>query len=48
MPDVGIFNNIGYIPEERKELVKLVLELDETSASKAFGYVSALVENGKK
>lgn len=42
------FNNqVGYIPEDRKELVRLMLKLDEEDVSKLFGYASALIENKK-
>ena len=40
------FNNgIGYIPEEKKEVVKLILQLNETNTLKLFGYVSGLLAN---
>ena len=38
-------NNIGFIPEEKKEVVKLILQLNETNTLKLFGYVSGLLAN---
>ena len=38
------FNNgIGFIPEEKKEVVKLVLQLNDNNTLKAFGYLSGLL-----
>lgn len=36
-------NQIGYIPEEKKEIVKLVLQLNQQNTLKTFGYVSGLL-----
>ncbi len=36
-------NQIGFIPDDKKEVVKLVLQLNETNTLKAFGYVSGLL-----
>ena len=38
-------NNIGYIPDERKDLIKKIILLDEKSFEKTEGYVSALLDN---
>lgn len=38
------FNNqIGYIPEDKKEVVKLILQLNEVNTIKILGYVSGLL-----
>lgn len=37
-------NNVGYIPDERKDLVKKIILLDEKAFEKTEGYVSALIE----
>lgn len=38
------FNNgIGYVPEEKKEVVKLILQLNQINTIKALGYVSGLI-----
>lgn len=38
------FNNqIGYIPEDKKEVVKLILQLNELNTIKLFGYVNGLL-----
>ena len=36
-------NQIGYIPEEKKEVVKLILQLNQINTIKLFGYVSGLL-----
>lgn len=36
-------NQIGYIPEEKKEVVKILLQLNEQNTLKTFGYVSGLL-----
>ena len=36
-------NNIGYIPEEKKEVVKMILQLNQENTLKLFGYVSGLL-----
>lgn len=36
-------NQVGYIPEEKKELVKKILILDEKYIDKVDGYISALL-----
>lgn len=36
-------NQVGYIPDEKKDLVKLVLQLNETNTLKLFGYASGLL-----
>lgn len=36
-------NNIGYIPEDKKEVVKLILQLNQLNTIKLFGYVSGLI-----
>ena len=36
-------NQIGYIPEEKKEVVKLVLQLNDINTIKALGYISGLI-----
>ena len=36
-------NQIGYIPEDKKEVVKLILQLNQTNTLKLFGYVSGLL-----
>ena len=38
-------NNIGYIKNERKEVLKQIIELDDDSFKKLSGYVSALLDN---
>lgn len=38
-------NNVGYIPDDRKDLVKKIIKLDEKSFEKTEGYVSALLDN---
>ena len=38
-------NNIGYIPNERKDAVNILLELDEIKFAKLQGYLSALKED---
>ena len=38
-------NNVGYIPDERKDLVKKIIMLDEKSFEKTEGYVSALLDD---
>ena len=38
-------NNIGYIPEEKKEVVKMILQLNQENTLKLFGYVSGLLAN---
>ncbi len=39
------FNNqVGYIPEDRKELVKLILKLKDEDVNKILGYASALID----
>lgn len=38
-------NQIGYIPDERKELVRKIIKLDDKAFEKTDGYVSALLEN---
>lgn len=35
-------NQVGYIPDNRKELVKLMLSLSDNDATKLFGYAKAL------
>ena len=37
-------NNVGYIPDERKDLVRKIIKLDEKSFEKTEGYVSALLD----
>jgi len=36
-------NQVGYIPEEKRELVKKILMMDEKYIDKVDGYVSALL-----
>lgn len=36
-------NQIGYIPEEKKEVVKILLQLNEQNTLKTFGYVCGLL-----
>lgn len=36
-------NQIGYIPDEKKEVVKLILQLNQTNTIKVFGFVSGLL-----
>ena len=36
-------NQIGYIPEDKKEVVKLILQLNQVNTIKLFGYVSGLL-----
>ena len=36
-------NSIGYIPEEKKEIVKLIIQLNSINTIKALGYISGLV-----
>ena len=36
-------NNIGYIPEEKKEVVKMILQLNQENTLKLFGYISGLL-----
>ena len=36
-------NKIGYIPDEKKDVVKLILQLNEQNTLKTFGYVSGLL-----
>ena len=36
-------NQIGYIPNEKKEVVKLILQLNQTNTIKVFGFVSGLL-----
>lgn len=36
-------NQIGYIPEEKKEVVKILLQLNEINTIKLFGYASGLL-----
>ena len=36
-------NQIGYIPEEKKDVVKLILQLNEINTIKLFGYASGLL-----
>lgn len=36
-------NQIGYIPEEKKEVVKMILQLNQINTIKLFGYVSGLL-----
>lgn len=38
-------NQVGYIPEEKKEVVKIILLLNETNTLKLFGYASGLLAN---
>lgn len=37
-------NKIGYIPDDKKELVKTLLELNNEDCSKLQGYMSALLD----
>lgn len=36
-------NKIGYIPEEKKEVVKIILQLNEINTIKILGYASGLL-----
>lgn len=36
-------NQIEYIPDEKKEVVKLILQLNQTNTIKVFGFVSGLL-----
>ena len=36
-------NQIGYIPDSKKEVVQLVLQLNETNTAKAIGYIGGLL-----
>ena len=36
-------NQIGYIPDDKKEVVKLILQLNELNTIKLFGYVNGLL-----
>lgn len=36
-------NNIGYIPAEKKEVVKIILQLNEINTIKILGYASGLL-----
>lgn len=36
-------NNIGYIPEEKKEVVKIILQLNEINTIKTLGFASGLL-----
>ncbi len=36
-------NQIGYIPDGKKDVVKLILQLNEQNTLKTFGYVSGLL-----
>lgn len=38
-------NQIGYIPDDKKDLVNLALKLNETNTIMAIGYVSGLLAN---
>ena len=38
-------NQVGYIPEEKKEVVKIILLLNEANTLKLFGYASGLLAN---
>ena len=40
-------NNVGYIPEDRKDFVKQILELDDIDIEKAKAYVTALKDTRK-
>ena len=36
-------NSIGYIPEEKKEVVKIILQLNEINTIKTLGFASGLL-----
>ena len=36
-------NEIGYIPDSKKEVVQLVLQLNEINTAKAIGYIGGLL-----
>ena len=36
-------NQIGYIPDSKKEVVQLVLQLNEINTAKAIGYIGGLL-----
>lgn len=36
-------NQIGYIPDEKKEIVKLVLQLNELNTIKAISYIAGML-----
>lgn len=36
-------NQIGYIPEDKRELVKLVLQLNELNTMRAISYISGML-----
>lgn len=36
-------NNIGYIPEEKKEVIKIILQLNEINTIKILGFASGLL-----
>jgi len=36
-------NQIGYIPDDKKEVVKIILQLNEINTIKLFGYASGLL-----
>lgn len=36
-------NQIGYIPDDKKEVVRLILQLNEINTIKLFGYASGLL-----
>lgn len=36
-------NQIGYIPDEKKEIVRIILQLNEINTIKLFGYASGLL-----
>lgn len=38
-------NQIGYIPDDKKDLVNLALKLNEANTIKAFGFISGLLAN---
>lgn len=36
-------NQIGYIPDDKKEIVRIILQLNEINTIKLFGYASGLL-----
>mgnify|MGYP003420912115 CR=1 FL=1 len=36
-------NQVGYIPDDKKEVVKIILQLNEINTIKLFGYASGLL-----
>ena len=40
-------NQVGYIPDNKKELVRLLIELDEKNTIKVMGYINGLLDNDK-